>query len=198
MPSYEPGVAVPAPGVSNPGRKMTQAWAEAPPRLVVVCGVSGCGKSTVGASLAQDLNKPFLDADDFHPAANKEKMSRGVPLTDADRWPWLDALGRALALRGKEAGMAVAACSALRRSYRDRLVCVAGEPILFVMLNGSRELIAQRLARRTDHFMPAALLESQIATLEPVQDDELALILDLSQPVALMVKQVHDHLFARR
>ncbi len=168
------------------------------PRLIVVIGVCGCGKSTLGTSLAKHLRKPFLDADDFHPAENKEKMGRGIPLSDADRWPWLDTLARALAFKGKEAGMAVAACSALRRSYRERLVLMAGEPIMFVMLEGSRELIAERLALRRGHFMPAGMLDSQLATLEPLQDDEQAIKLDIAQPMAVMVKEVHDRLFSRR
>ncbi|MES2977391.1 MAG: gluconokinase [Pseudomonadota bacterium] len=168
------------------------------PRLIVVIGVCGCGKSTLGTSLAKHLKKPFLDADDFHTPENKDKMARGIPLTDADRWPWLDTLARAIAVKGKDAGMAVAACSALRRAYRERLVAMAGEPILFVMLEGSRELIAERLASRTGHFMPPAMLDSQLATLEPPQDDEQALKLDISQPMAAMVKEVHDHLFSRR
>lgn len=168
------------------------------PRLIVVIGVCGCGKSTLGTSLAKHLRKPFLDADDFHPASNKNKMARGIPLGDADRWPWLDALADALAVKGKRAGMAVAACSALRRSYRERLVLMAGEPILFVMLEGSRELIAERLSLRTGHFMPAAMLDSQLATLEPPCCDEQANTLDIAQPIEAMVKEVHDYLFSRR
>ena len=168
------------------------------PRLIVVIGVCGCGKSTLGTSLAKHLRKPFLDADDFHPASNKNKMARGIPLGDADRWPWLDALAEALAVKGKKAVMAVAACSALRRSYRERLVLMAGEPIMFVMLEGSRELIAERLALRTGHFMPAAMLDSQLATLEPPCCDEQAITLNIDQPIAAMVKEVHDYLFSRR
>lgn len=167
------------------------------PRLIVVIGVCGCGKSTLGTSLAKHLRKPFLDADDFHPASNKNKMAQGIPLDDVDRWPWLDALAHALAVKGKKAGMAVAACSALRRSYRERLVLMAGEPILFVMLEGSRELIAERLSLRTGHFMPAAMLDSQLATLEPPCCDEQAITLDIAQPIAAMVNEVRKHLFSR-
>ncbi len=170
---------------------------EARPRLVVVFGVCGCGKSSLGSALGERLGKPFLDADDFHPAANKAKMARGVPLSDADRWPWLDALGRALAKQGRQAGMAVAACSALRRAYRERLIEVAGEPILFVLLDGPPALIAERLARRQDHFMPPGLLDSQLALLEPPMDEERALCLDLAQPVPTLVKAVQAHVFAR-
>ena len=153
-------------------------------RLVVVMGVAGCGKSTVGAALAGRLAKPFLDADDYHPPANVEKMSHGIPLTDADRWPWLDRLAEALRAHAETAGMAIAACSALRRAYRERLVATAGESILFVFLQGSRDIIAKRMAARTDHFMPTALLDSQFATLEPPATDENALVIDIGPSVA--------------
>ena len=184
--------------LSSSAQNLSYALEKPVPRLIVVIGVCGCGKSTLGTSLAKHLRKPFLDADDFHPASNKDKMTRGIPLDDVDRWPWLDALAHALAVKGKRAGMAVAACSALRRSYRERLVLMAGEPILFVMLEGSRELIAERLSLRTGHFMPAAMLDSQLATLEPPCCDEQAITLDIAQPIAAMVNEVHKHLFSRR
>lgn len=183
---------------SSATQNLRAALEKPAPRLIVVIGVCGCGKSTLGTSLAKHLRKPFLDADDFHPASNKNKMAQGIPLDDVDRWPWLDALADALAVKGKRAGMAVAACSALRRSYRERLVLMAGEPILFVMLEGSRELIAERLSLRTGHFMPAAMLDSQLATLEPPCCDEQAITLDIAQPIAAMVNEVHKHLFSRR
>jgi len=157
-------------------------------RLTVVMGVTGCGKSTVGTALADRLGKPFLDADDFHPAANIEKMSRGIALDDEDRWPWLDNIGRAL---GEQAGMVVVACSALRRAYRERLIAAAGEPILFVFLNGPYELIAARLATRAGHYMPAGLLDSQFATLEIPADDETALAIDISPSVSDVVDNIH-------
>jgi len=154
-----------------------------PARLIVVMGVSGCGKSSVGTALAAKMGKPFLDADDYHPPSNVEKMSRGVPLTDADRWPWLDRFAEVMRDHADKAGTAVSACSALRRIYRDRLVASAGEPILFIFLRGSREQIAERLARRTDHFMPAALLDSQFTTLEQPDADENVLVVDIGPPV---------------
>lgn len=164
------------------------------PLLVVVMGVCGCGKSSLGAALAQRLSCPFLDADDFHPAANKEKMAQCRPLSDADRWPWLDALGHALANQGQKAGMAVAACSALKRSYRDRLVAVTGGNLRFFLLNGPKSLIAQRLSERADHFMSPALLDSQLLTLELPTAEEPAWTLDISEPLDVLVSQVQAHL----
>lgn len=163
-------------------------------RIVVVMGVAGCGKSTVGAALAGRLQIPFLDADDYHPAANLEKMSRGIALTDADRWPWLDNLGNALKGQADRAGRVVGACSALRRIYRERLIAAAGEPILFVFLNGAREVIAARMAARTDHFMPAGLLDSQFATLEEPGADEAALTIDIGPSVATLAEILHRRL----
>lgn len=138
-----------------------------PARLIVVMGVSGAGKSSVGKALARRLHAPFLDADDFHPAENIDKLGKGIALTDADRAPWLEAFARALAQAGTRKGVAVGACSALHRAYREKLVETAGEPIVFVHLVGERELIAERLAGRRGHFMAPALLENQFETLEP-------------------------------
>ena len=165
-----------------------------PARLIVLMGVAGCGKSTVGAALAGRLGKPFLDADDFHPAANVAKMSRGVPLTDGDRWPWLDRLAQALRDEAERTGMAVAGCSALRRAYRQRLIATAGEPILFVFLQGSRDIVNERMATRSGHFMPTALLDSQFATLEPPGADENALVFDISASVSALAETIHHQL----
>jgi carbohydrate kinase (thermoresistant glucokinase family) len=139
------------------------------PRLLVVMGVSGSGKSTVGADLAGALGRPFVDADSLHPAVNVAKMAQGTPLTDADRWPWLAAVGRVLAEAGP-AGVVVA-CSALRRSYRDAIRNEAPEAV-FVELDGEPALLADRIGHREGHFMPATLLDSQLATLEPLSGDE--------------------------
>jgi len=137
--------------------------------LCVVMGVSGCGKSTVGRALAEKTGGIFLDADDFHPPANRQKMSAGIPLTDEDRWGWLDALNRELKKLSRENRPVFLACSALREVYRQRLR--DGLPELkFIYLKGSRECIASRLASRTGHFMSPALLESQFATLEEPRD----------------------------
>ena len=131
-------------------------------------GVSGAGKSTVGASLASILNLPFVDADDLHPDANVAKMAVGHPLTDDDRWPWLALVGQRLA--DAPDGLVIA-CSALRRSYRDAIREWAPDT-RFVLLEVSRATLEARVADRPGHFMPASLLESQLATLEPLQQDE--------------------------
>ena len=133
-------------------------------RIVVVMGVSGSGKTVVGEVLARKLHAPFLDADAYHSKANIAKMSAGIPLADDDRWPWLDALGKALRAAAQPKGVAVGACSALKRSYRDFLTKAAGEPVVFVYLDGSFELIDARMKARKGHFMPESLLRSQFAT----------------------------------
>jgi gluconokinase len=136
-------------------------------------GVSGSGKSTLGAVLAQALDCPFLDGDDFHDTAAIAKMRAGEPLTDDDRWPWLDRLGRAIGETLASDTRTVAACSALRRSYRDRLRAAIAAPTRFVLLEASPDELQRRLDRRADHYMPASLLGSQLATLEhPGVDEE--------------------------
>lgn len=157
-----------------------------PPPLVTVMGVSGSGKTTVGAALAQRLGVPFADADDFHPPANVAKMSAGIPLDDEDRIPWLRTIGAWMA--GHAATGAVMSCSALRRTYRDLLREAAPEQV-FVHLAGSQETVARRVAGRPGHFMPAALVESQFATLEPLDADERGVTLDLDQSVDDLVAE---------
>ena len=158
--------------------------------LLVVMGVSGSGKSTVGAALSQRLRVPFADADDFHPEANIAKMSAGIALDDEDRAPWLDAIGAWLA--GHPDG-AVVSCSALKREYRDRLRRHAPR-VTFLHLSGSPEVLARRMAGRPGHFMPPSLLASQLATLEPLGADEHGLTLDIDQSVDEVVQQYVDHL----
>jgi gluconokinase len=140
-------------------------------RRIVVMGVSGAGKSTVGAALARRLGMPFVDADDLHPPANIEKMRAGIPLVDADRMPWLDLVGVALA--DASAPGVVVACSALRRAYRERLREAAAD-VVFVALEGDPELLAERMGARPGHFMPATLLESQLAAYESPGANERA------------------------
>jgi carbohydrate kinase (thermoresistant glucokinase family) len=158
---------------------------------IVVMGVSGCGKSSVGIALAESLGARFIDGDDLHPAANKAKMSAGIPLEDSDRWPWLDLVSKALA---EEVGQiadgpftgTVVACSALKRVYRERIL-VGAPNTFFVHLDGSREILEQRLGARSGHFMPASLLDSQLATLEPLGFDELGVVIDIDQPIAKII-----------
>ena len=153
--------------------------------ILVVMGVSGCGKTEVGQALGRALGWPFLDGDDFHPPANVEKVRAGTPLTDEDRWPWLDRL--VAELRGAVArdGHAILGCSALRQAYRDRLA-QAGD-VRFVHLAGDRAIIAGRLATRRHRYMPATLLDSQYATLEPPAD---AIVVDVALPVDEQVREV--------
>jgi gluconokinase len=148
--------------------------------LVVVMGVTGCGKSTVGAALARRLGVPFADADDFHSQENVAKMAAGVPLDDADRGPWLRAIGAWLAEHADHG--AVASCSALKRAYRDVLRAQAPDAF-FVHLHGDRETVRRRVAGRAGHFMPSSLVASQFAALEPLDADERGLVLPLDAPV---------------
>lgn len=149
-------------------------------------GVSGSGKSTVGAALARRLRVPFVDADTLHPAANIAKMAAGEPLDDDDRHPWLETVGEWLAAH--RAG-AVVSCSALKRTYRDQLRAHC-PGVQFLHLSGSPELIGARLAARTDHFMPPALLRSQLDTLEPLGPDEAGMTVDVGPDVDAIVDTV--------
>lgn len=145
---------------------------------VVVMGVSGSGKTTLGQRLAAALGCAFLEGDELHDARAVAKMAAGRALDDADRAPWLDRVGRALGAAARRDGIAVAACSALKRDYRERLATAAGVPVRFVLadLNGAE--LERRLAARRGHYMPASLLPSQLATLERPGADEDALVLD--------------------
>lgn len=144
---------------------------------IVVMGVSGAGKTTVGRALAERLGLAFQDADDLHPPANVAKMAAGTPLDDADREPWLAVVGEALAA-APEPGM-VMACSALKRAYRDAIRARAGDA-RFVLLTAPAAVLRERIGHRTGHFMPAALLDSQLATLEPLGPGESGVTVDVS------------------
>ena len=148
------------------------------PMAIVVMGVSGSGKSTLGALLAERLGCAFLEGDAFHSPAAVAMMQAGHPLSDADRWPWLDRIGAALASEVAAHGIAVAACSALKRVYRDRLAGAIAAPVRFVLLDSDTETLRGRMSHRAGHFMPPSLLASQLATLERPHADEAALILD--------------------
>ena len=153
--------------------------------IVVVMGVSGSGKSTTGTALARTLGWPFVEGDDLHPPENVAKMAAGIPLTDDDRWPWLDRIVDELRALSKTSPDVVIACSALKQSYRDRLV-PAGD-VRFVHLHGDRETIAARLAMRHHRYMPATLLDSQFATLELPAD---AIVVDIRDDVAAQVRKI--------
>ena len=153
--------------------------------IVVVMGVSGSGKSVVGQALATDLGWPFYDADDFHPPENVAKMAAGTPLTDSDRWPWLDRLASEMGDIDKRGRNAVLACSALRQVYRDR-ISRAGN-VRFVHLSGAQETIAARIAARKHAYMPASLLASQFAALEPPRD---AITISVDDAIPVQVAKV--------
>jgi gluconokinase len=142
----------------------------------VVMGVSGCGKSLIGQAFATAIHAQFIDGDSLHPQANIAKMSRGEPLNDTDRAPWLDVVGKTLAKAGT-----VVACSALKRVYRDRIRAMAMKPVTFLYLRGTRDMLLNRMISRPDHFMPASLLDSQLATLEMPTPDEMHLVADIDQ-----------------
>ena len=158
---------------------MTQA--EQQPVLVIM-GVSGSGKSTIAGLLAGQLGWDLAEGDDMHPAANVEKMRAGHPLTDEDRWPWLDTVASWITDHTSAGRPGIITCSALKRIYRDVL---RGNDVVFVHLVGSRDQIGERMAARQGHYMPTALLDSQIATLEPPGPDENVLVVDVGRPAAV-------------
>ena len=152
---------------------------------IVVMGVTGCGKTTVGIALAEALGIEFIDSDVLHSEANKKKMSSGTPLTDSDRQPWLQEVSKAL----QSHESIVVACSALKKSYRSTIL--AGAPTTkFVHLSGSKELIFARLSERSHHFMPIGLLDSQFQTLEPLDHTETGKVFEISKPVDEIVNEV--------
>jgi gluconokinase len=155
--------------------------------LVVVMGVAGSGKSTIAAGLAQKLGVDFIEGDSLHPQANVNKMAGGVPLTDDDRWPWLEAIGDRIEAERVAGQGVVVSCSALKHIYRDCLRKQVNGRVRFVMLDGSKELIAARMLGRKGHFMPQSLLDSQLATLEKPGPDEDAVVLDIAQPVTSLL-----------
>jgi gluconokinase/shikimate kinase len=155
--------------------------------VLVVMGVSGSGKSTVAGVLAGRLGWDLEEGDDLHPAANVVKMHGGHPLDDADRWPWLERVAGWIREHTDTGRPGVITCSALKRSYRDIL---RGDSVIFVLLDGTRGQLGQRLAERHDHFMPAALLDSQFATLERPGPDEHALVIDISPSAADQVDEI--------
>ncbi len=157
------------------------------PLHIVVMGVSATGKTTVGEGLAEELSCEFIEGDALHPRANIEKMSAGLPLTDEDRWPWLEAIAALVALRDREGTSTVVTCSALKKTYRDVLRDAA--PTFFVHLEAPFEVLQERMSHRTKHFMPTTLLRSQFDTLEPLDDDEAGAAVDVTPPVDEVIEE---------
>ncbi|HEY4076103.1 MAG TPA: gluconokinase [Rhizomicrobium sp.] len=157
--------------------------------LIVVMGVAGSGKTTIASGLAEKLGVPFVEGDSLHPIANVKKMSAGIPLTDDDRWPWLKAIGERMEVERLTGHGVVVSCSALKHSYRDCLRSEVHGRVHFILLDGSRELIGDRMKQRKGHFMPPALLDSQFATLEKPTPDEDAVVLDISHTVPVLLAE---------
>ena len=154
---------------------------------IVVMGVSGTGKTSVGEELAEELGCEFVEGDSLHPRRNIEKMEHGIPLTDEDRWPWLQAIADMVAVRDHEGTSTVVTCSALKRKYRDLLRDAA--PMFFVHLDAPFDVLEARMRKRTKHFMPASLLRSQVDTLEPLDDDEAGEVVDVSPALDVVVEE---------
>lgn len=152
--------------------------------VLVLMGVSGSGKSTVAGILAGALKWDLEEGDDLHPASNVAKMASGVPLTDEDRWPWLEKIADWIRAHTAAGEPGIVTCSALKRSYRDVLRNGSNGKVVFVHLAGSRDRISGRLNARMDHFMPSSLLDTQLSTLEPIEPDEQAIVIDVGPPPA--------------
>lgn len=167
--------------------------AEVPPQVLVVMGVSGSGKTTIAVPLAERLGWVFMEGDDLHPPANVAKMHSGRPLDDDDRRPWLDAVAGWIDARLAAHEPGIITCSALKRSYRDRIIG-ARQGVRLIFLHADRALLAERLAHRTGHFMPPSLLDSQIATLQPPTEDEHAISVDLGPPPEVIVEEIIEAL----
>lgn len=161
--------------------------------IVVVMGVCGCGKTTVGTLIAERLGAHFAEGDRYHPQANIEKMSQGIPLGDEDRWPWLEAIAAAIDRWQEKGESAVIACSALKEEYR-RVIIGDRDGVHLVHLHGSEERIAERMARRQHHFMPPSLLPSQLATLEPPEPSGSVTVADISEPPEEIAARVVERL----
>jgi gluconokinase len=163
---------------------------------IIVMGVSGCGKSSVGQAIADHFGVPFIEGDALHPPANIAKMSSGTPLNDDDRWPWLDIVAGQLASETLAHGGAVASCSSLKKVYRDRLETSAGGRTRFVFLNCTRETLERNQSGRVGHFMPLALLDSQLKTLEPPIGEARAIWIDGNQPFEVVLPSIVQALMA--
>lgn len=157
----------------------------------IIMGVAGSGKSSIGSLLAERLPAVYIDGDDLHPRTNIEKMSRGQPLNDADRKPWLIEVGKKL---GGTHGPALIGCSALKRSYRDTIRNSAGDHVVFIHLAGTRAVIEARMQNRAGHFMPSSLIDSQFADLEQLDGDEVGFAVDIDQRPDAIVSDIIENL----
>ena len=153
---------------------------------IVVMGVSGSGKTTIGNLISEKLDLPYRDGDDLHPQANIDKMAAGTPLTDEDRWPWLELVGQWL-IDHPDGG--VIGCSSLKRSYRE-LIREAAPEVKFVHVHGTRDVLDKRMSRRPGHFMPTSLLDSQLETLEELGSDEPGRVFDIADPADVLAEKV--------
>lgn len=163
------------------------------PQHLVIMGVSGSGKTTISTLLSEHLGWIAAEADEFHPAANIAKMSSGTPLTDDDRWPWLDSIRNWMDTQAENGRSTIVTCSALKRVYRDVLATAAGQ-VHFVHLNGSADVLRERMKTRSGHFMPPSLLPSQINTLEPLADDEPGIVVDILHSPAELADEILNRL----
>ncbi|TCU18936.1 gluconokinase [Rhizobium sullae] len=161
---------------------------------IIVMGVSGSGKSSIGEKLAEALSLRFIEGDQLHPASNVEKMSKGIPLSDADRMPWLDLIGEAMKDALAKGKGVIVTCSALKRLYRERLRAAAGGNLFFVYLEGSRELLTERMGHRKGHFMPSSLLESQLETLEAPTGEPGVVTVDIDGTVEGIAEEARKKL----
>ena len=171
---------------------MSNLLSEIPIPAIIVMGVSGSGKSTVGPSLAKRLQCPYLEGDEFHLPSSIDKMAAGIALSDEDRWPWLSRLAAGINTRVNESKSVVATCSALKRKYRDWLRQQIDGPVIFIHLVAETTVLEKRLSARDAHYMPASLLQSQLEVLEPAASDEKALVLSNDADVEGAVKAAYD------
>lgn len=162
--------------------------------MIVVMGVAGSGKTTIASGLADILGADFIEGDNLHPPSNVAKMASGMALSDEDRWPWLQAVGDRMEEDRRKGIGVVVSCSALKHSYRDCLRMRVNGPVRFILLDGPRDLIFRRMSSRKGHFMPQALLDSQLSTLEKPGSDEKAVILDISHTVPALLKEAEASL----
>lgn len=161
---------------------------------IIVMGVSGSGKSSIGEKLAEALSLRFIEGDQLHLASNVEKMSKGIPLTDADRMPWLDLIGEAMKAALAKGDGVIVSCSALKRIYRERLRVAAGGNLFFVYLEGSKELLSERMGHRSGHFMPTSLLESQLETLEVPTGEPGVVTVDIDDTIEDIAEEARKKL----